>query len=108
HLQTVADPDFAGGFCRLTVGLNAAELTGARGERSRLEKARGPEPLVHPHRALSSHTEHGRSSGRRALPRNQAAQLANGGRELVGHRARSGGLKDFGGGGISPNLIGAV
>jgi hypothetical protein len=49
YTQQVAHVDFTRGLGGLTVGLNSAKFTGARGERARLEEASGPQPLVDSH-----------------------------------------------------------
>lgn len=45
--EGVAEFDFAGGFGRLTVEGDAAELAGAGGEGAGFKEARGPEEFVH-------------------------------------------------------------
>lgn len=47
YAQQVADPDFASGFGLPALALDAAELAGARRERSGLEETRRPQPFVH-------------------------------------------------------------
>src|SRR5580658_3835047 len=46
--QPVARADFARRFGAKSVGLDAAQVAGARGKYPSLEEARGPKPLVHP------------------------------------------------------------
>jgi hypothetical protein len=48
--QHVSDADFARGLRRLGVALDSSETAGSRGEGSRLEKSRRPQPLVDPYR----------------------------------------------------------
>ncbi len=46
-LQQVTHAHFTGWFGLLSIGTDAAQLTGPRGERARLEEAGGPKPFVH-------------------------------------------------------------
>jgi len=48
NLQQVSNLHLAGGLGRVAVGLNPAQVAGMRGERARLEEARGPQPFIDP------------------------------------------------------------
>jgi hypothetical protein len=49
HLQQVAYPDLARSLDAFSMEANPAEFTGACSERTRLEEAGGPKPLIHSH-----------------------------------------------------------
>src|SRR5579884_1500643 len=48
-LQPIADMHLARSFCRMAVGLDPAQLAGFLRQRPRLEKARSPQPEIHPY-----------------------------------------------------------
>lgn len=56
--ESIADPHFAGRAGRLMIGYDPAQLTRFRGERARLEEARGPKPFV------ETNAVHGVSAGK--------------------------------------------